>query len=136
MYVSIGFATPCVVRPITGCERPWHYYFTGMTAGAMVLFEARGRQLGKYAETRSNGIPLTNFFFSFFVIELGLYCLTRAMESWWGTMVKRGHVKNLPQGDTLLFMLSMGTLMTIYQTDRKTIASHYLSVMTRFFGNN
>jgi hypothetical protein len=58
------------------------------------------------------------------------------MESWWRTMVKRGNVKNLPHGDTLLFMLSMGTLMTVYQTDRKTIASHYLSVMTRFFGNN
>jgi hypothetical protein len=47
LYVSIGFATPCVVRPVTGCERPWHYYLTGATAGAMVLFEANGRQLGK-----------------------------------------------------------------------------------------
>ncbi|ORZ14648.1 hypothetical protein BCR42DRAFT_55981 [Absidia repens] len=113
MYVMVGFATPCVVRNMAGCERPWHYYLPGMMGGAMVLLEAPGRQL-----------------------ELGLYCFTRAMESWWRTMVKRGHFNNLPHGDVLVFMLSMGTLMTIYQNDKQTIASHYLSVMTRFFGNN
>ncbi|CAO3600762.1 unnamed protein product [Absidia cylindrospora] len=113
MYVAMGFATPCAVRPIVGNERLYWYYLPGVISGVTVLLEAPGRQL-----------------------ELALYCLTRAMESWWRTMVKRGHVKNLPHGDTLLFMLSMGTLMTIYQSDRKTIASHYLSVMTRFFGNN
>ncbi|KAI8061122.1 hypothetical protein BC940DRAFT_137480 [Gongronella butleri] len=113
MYVAMGFAAPCALRPIIGKERHWIYLSPGLVGGAMVMFEAQGRQL-----------------------ELGLYCLTRAMEGWWRTMVKNGHVKNVPHGDTLLFMLAMGTMMTIYQNDRDQIASHYLSILTRFFGNN
>ncbi|ORX61843.1 hypothetical protein DM01DRAFT_1331315 [Hesseltinella vesiculosa] len=113
MYVSMGFATPCAIRPFTGKERHWIYLFPGLLGGAMVIFEAHGRQL-----------------------ELGLYCLTRAMEAWWRTMVKNGYAKNIRHGDTLLFMLSMGTMMTIYQTDKDLIASHYLSILTRFFGKN
>lgn len=70
------------------------------------------------------------------LLELGLYCLPRGLESFWQTMIKNGKVKNVPYGDVLLFMASMGTLMTLYQNEKDTINSHYLSVMTRFFGQN
>ena len=69
-------------------------------------------------------------------IELGLYCLPRAIESWWMLAVKYGYARNIRNGDVALFMLAMGTLMTMYQNDKDTISSHYLSVMTRFFGHN
>lgn len=58
------------------------------------------------------------------------------MESWWKVAVKRGYARSLPYGDVCLFMLAMGTLMTMYQNDKDTISSHYLAVMTRFFGQN
>lgn len=51
-------------------------------------------------------------------------------------MVKHGYARNVPHGDVWLFMLSMGTLMTLYQNEKDTISPHYLGVMTRFFGNN
>lgn len=71
-----------------------------------------------------------------YVLELGMYCLPRALESWWNILVKSGYARNLPFGDVALFMLATGTLMTMYQNDKDTISPHYLSVMTRFFGNN
>ncbi|KAL7317587.1 hypothetical protein PS15m_003925 [Mucor circinelloides] len=113
MYVVMGLSTPCWLRRLTGTDRPWIYAATGAVAGSMVFIEAPGRQL-----------------------ELGLYCLPRALESLWKTLLKNGQVKNMPHGDILLFMASMGTLMTLYQNDKDTINSHYLSVMTRFFGQN
>jgi hypothetical protein len=58
------------------------------------------------------------------------------MESLWKTGIKNGWVKNVPHGDILLFMASMGSLMTLYQNEKDTISSHYLGVMTRFFGQN
>ncbi|KAI8990908.1 hypothetical protein BDF20DRAFT_841447 [Mycotypha africana] len=113
MYVVSAMSTPCVLRRLTGTERPWMYAATGTVAGSMVFIEAAGRQL-----------------------ELGLYCLPRALETLWKTLLKNGKVKRIPNGDIFLFMLSMGTLMTLYQNDKDTIHSHYLSVMTRFFGQN
>ncbi|GAB5586108.1 hypothetical protein Unana1_01008 [Umbelopsis nana] len=112
-YVTIGFSTPCAVRPVVDKERHWIYVLTGLVCGSMTMIEARGRQL-----------------------ELGLYCLPRALESWWKCMVKWGYARNVPHGDVLLFMGAMGSLMTLYQNEPDTISRHYLSVMTRFFGRN
>lgn len=89
------------------------YVLNGLLAGSMTVIEVPGRQL-----------------------EIGLYCLTRAIESFWKTLVKTGYAKNIPHGEIPLFMLSMGTLMTLYQNEKDTINPHYLSLMTRFFGQN
>lgn len=113
MYVTSALITTCGLRSLTGKDMPWFYAINGLSAGAMTFIETPGRQL-----------------------ELGLYCLPRALESLWKTMSKNGYVKNIPNGEIALFMLSMGTLMTLYQNEKDTINSHYLSVMTRFFGQN
>ncbi|KAF7731948.1 hypothetical protein EC973_007779 [Apophysomyces ossiformis] len=113
MYVTIALAVPCTLRRVLGKEKHVIYLLTGAAAGSMTFIEARGRQL-----------------------ELGLYCLPRALESLWKLLVKNGYMHNIPNGEVLLFMASMGTVMTLYQHEKDTINSHYLSVMTRFFGNN
>ena len=46
MFVTLGFATPCALRPWTKKERHWMYMVTGAVGGSMALFEVRGRQLG------------------------------------------------------------------------------------------
>ncbi|RUO96091.1 hypothetical protein BC936DRAFT_142649, partial [Jimgerdemannia flammicorona] len=112
-YVTFGMATPCVVRPAINREGHLIYVLAGVVAGVMVLVEAPGRRL-----------------------ELGLYCLPRALESFWRCMVKWGYARNVPHGDVLLFSAAMGVLMTLYQNEPDTIGPHYLSVMTRFFGRN
>ncbi|KAI8990080.1 hypothetical protein BDB01DRAFT_779981 [Pilobolus umbonatus] len=113
LYCSIGLSTPCVLRRLLGVDTPWIYALTGAVSGSMVFVEAAGRQL-----------------------ELGLYCLPRALESLWKTALKNGYAKSVPHGDIYLFMASMGVLMTLYQNEKDTINSHYLSIMTRFFGTN
>ncbi|GAA5805427.1 hypothetical protein HPULCUR_010943 [Helicostylum pulchrum] len=113
MYVTMGIASICWMRRLTGVESPYFYAVAGAVGGSMVIIEAPSRQL-----------------------ELALYCLPRAFEALWNTGVKNGTLKNIPHGDVLLFMASMGSLMTLYQNEKDTINSHYLSVMTRFFGEN
>ncbi|KAG0294231.1 hypothetical protein BGZ96_001534 [Linnemannia gamsii] len=89
------------------------YLLNGIIAGLAVLIEAPGRQM-----------------------ELALYCLPRALETTWNLMLKRGVVRNIPNGDIALFCGSMGVMMTIYQNDPSVINNHYLTVLTRIFGRN
>ncbi|KAJ2962138.1 hypothetical protein NQZ79_g2582 [Umbelopsis isabellina] len=112
-YVVVGIASLCMMRNTLHIERPWMYRVHGLLAGTMTLIEAPERQL-----------------------ELGLYCLPRALETWWRAMVKSGYARNLPNGEVMLFMAAMGSLMSIYQVEPDTIAPRYLNVMTRLFGRS
>ena len=89
------------------------YLLNGIVAGFAVLIEAPGRQM-----------------------ELALYCLPRALETAWKLMLKRGLVRNIPNGDIALFCASMGVMMTLYQNEPGAINKHYLTVLTRVFGRN
>lgn len=89
------------------------YFLNGVIAGFTVLIEAPGRQ-----------------------VELGLYCLPRALDTAWHLMLKRGLVRNIPNAEMALFCASMGLMMTIYQNDPSVINNNYLSVLTRVFGRN
>ena len=89
------------------------YYLNGIIAGSMVLIEAPGRRL-----------------------ELGLYCLPRAVESLWNCGVKWGWWKHIPYGEGIYFCLATGVLMTLYQREPEGIHDGYRKVMFRFFGIN
>ncbi|OAD80362.1 hypothetical protein PHYBLDRAFT_17947, partial [Phycomyces blakesleeanus NRRL 1555(-)] len=113
LYMSVAFGVPCGLRRLFRTEGRWIYAVSGLAAGSMSVVEAKGRQL-----------------------ELGLYFLPRAMEALWQMMAKRGYVTRVPYGEVVLFMGSVGTLMTLYQTDKSSVGSTYLGTMFRFFGEN
>ncbi|KAH7052685.1 hypothetical protein BKA57DRAFT_533865 [Linnemannia elongata] len=113
MYTWGAFYTLCVMRRIFKRERTYMYFLNGVVAGFAVLIEAPGRQ-----------------------VELGLYCLPRALDTAWHLMLKRGLVRNVPNAEMALFCASMGLMMTIYQNDPSVINNNYLSVLTRVFGRN
>jgi hypothetical protein len=69
-------------------------------------------------------------------LELGMYCLPRAIESLWNQLVARKYVRVLPFGEAICFSLSTGALMTLYQTDPGSIHFGYRNFMFRFFGIN
>lgn len=69
-------------------------------------------------------------------IELALYCLPRALESFWNLGVLRGHFRSIRNGEVLLFMIAMGTLMTVYQHEPDVIPRSYEGILVRFFGVN
>ncbi|KAF9321998.1 hypothetical protein BGZ91_004428 [Linnemannia elongata] len=113
MYTWGAFYTLCVMRRIFKRERTYMYFLNGVIAGFAVLIEAPGRQ-----------------------VELGLYCLPRALDTAWHLMLKRGLVRNVPNAEMALFCASMGLMMTIYQNDPSVINNNYLSVLTRVLGRN
>lgn len=47
---------------------------------------------------------------------LTLYYTRYMLESMWRRLVKAGYAKNIRHGETLLFGLSMGVIMAIFET--------------------
>ena len=113
MYVMTSWSTPCLFRNLRGKDEKWMYYVNGLLAGSMVLIEQPGRRL-----------------------ELGMYCLPRAIESLWNGWVSKGYVKDVPYGEAIYFSLSTGVLMSLYQQDPGSIHAGYRKFMYRFFGLN
>ena len=101
-YVTAAWSMPCYFRNLMGKESKWMYYVNGLIAGSMVLIEVPGRRL-----------------------ELGLYCMPRAIESLWNSMVNAGYARNIPLGECIYFSLSTGVIMTFYQNDPGCIHEGY-----------
>ncbi|KAI9358272.1 hypothetical protein DFJ73DRAFT_622380 [Zopfochytrium polystomum] len=97
-YCTIANYVPCKLRNWFGRDRTWFYYVNGLVAGSMVMIEAPGRRL-----------------------ELGMYCLPRAIESFWNCGVEWGWWRHIPGGEGIYFCLATGVLMTLYQQDPETI---------------
>jgi hypothetical protein len=72
-YVTAAWSLPCTFRTLFKKEQWWMYYANGLVAGSMVLLEQPGRRL-----------------------ELGMYCLPRAIESFWNSLVTRGVIRHIP----------------------------------------
>lgn len=72
-YVAVSWSSPCFFRNWRGKDERWMYYVNGLLAGAMVLIEQPGRRL-----------------------ELGMYCLPRAIESLWNSWLAEGYVRPVP----------------------------------------
>ncbi|KAI8902728.1 hypothetical protein BC833DRAFT_654540 [Globomyces pollinis-pini] len=112
-YVTAAWCTPCLFRNMRGKDENWMYYVNGLISGAMVLIEQPGRRL-----------------------ELGMYCLPRAIECLWNSLSVKGYVPLIPAGEAIYFSLSTGVLMTLYQNDPGSIHEGYRKFMYRFFGVN
>lgn len=114
LFTSLCWLVPCYMRNMFGGERRFYYLLNGFVAGSSAIIE--------FPKSRR--------------VELGMYCLPRALESIWKMMLKRGLVKPVPFGEVLLFSLSMGTMMTFYQNETDTIPKNYEGIMAQFFGTN
>ena len=124
LYVTSAWALPCLLRRIVGRDQKWMYYFNGICAGSMVLIEQPGRRL-----------------------ELGMYCLPRAIESLWNSWVSKGYCKNINNGssslinnlflgESLYFSLACGIMMSLYQFEPGSIHKAYRSILHRLYGIN
>ncbi|RKP06104.1 hypothetical protein THASP1DRAFT_18904 [Thamnocephalis sphaerospora] len=112
-YVVLCFLLPCALRRTFKREHTLFYVANGLAAGFCATIDAPGRRL-----------------------ELGMYCLTRALEILWNGGILKGWWRSIPHGEVAYFALGLGAFMSVYQTSPMTIPSGYRSVMTRFFGVN
>lgn len=70
-------------------------------------------------------------------IEISLYCLSRAIESFFTCMVDAGYLqpsKNLKRADVVIFSLSTAIIMHCYAQEREVFRSKYLNVLDWVFG--
>ncbi|PIN04858.1 hypothetical protein CDL12_22601 [Handroanthus impetiginosus] len=70
-------------------------------------------------------------------IEISLYCLARAIESFFTCMTDVGYLpwsKNLKRADVLVFSISTAIIMHCYAMERDVFRSKYLNVLDWVFG--
>ncbi|KAI3465158.1 hypothetical protein Pfo_021821 [Paulownia fortunei] len=70
-------------------------------------------------------------------IEISLYCLARAIESFFTCMADVGYLprsKNLKRADVVIFSISTAIIMHCYAMERDVFRSKYLNVLDWVFG--
>lgn len=70
-------------------------------------------------------------------IEISLYCLARAIESFFKCMTDVGYLprsKNLKRADVVIFSISTAIIMHCYAQEREVFRSKYLNVLDWVFG--
>lgn len=70
-------------------------------------------------------------------IEISLYCLARAIESFVTCMADVGYLpksKNLKRADVVVFSISTAIIMHCYAIERDVFRSKYLNVLDWVFG--
>ncbi|XVF39513.1 hypothetical protein PTKIN_Ptkin01aG0040700 [Pterospermum kingtungense] len=70
-------------------------------------------------------------------IEISLYCLARAIESFFTCMADIGYLprsENLKRSDVVIFSLSTAIIMHCYAQEREVFRSKYLNVLDWVFG--
>ncbi|KAJ4822417.1 hypothetical protein Tsubulata_041593 [Turnera subulata] len=70
-------------------------------------------------------------------IEISLYCLARAIESFFTCAIDAGYFsqfKNLKRADVVVFSLSTAVIMHCYAQEREVFRSKYLNVLDWVFG--
>ncbi|KAJ4701334.1 Transmembrane protein like [Melia azedarach] len=70
-------------------------------------------------------------------IEISLYCLARAIESFFTCMADVGYLpqsKNLKRADVVIFSISTAIIMHCYAQERDVFRSKYLNVLDWVFG--
>lgn len=70
-------------------------------------------------------------------IEISLYCLARAIESFFTCLADAGYLpqsKNLKRADVVVFSLSTAIIMHCYAQEREVFRSKYLNVLDWVFG--
>lgn len=70
-------------------------------------------------------------------IEISLYCLARAIESFFMCLLDVGYLpqlKKLKRADVVIFSLSTAVIMHCYAREREVFRSKYLNVLDWVFG--
>ncbi|RKP26599.1 hypothetical protein SYNPS1DRAFT_13964 [Syncephalis pseudoplumigaleata] len=112
-YVAVAFVLPCWLRHLFQRDSILFKLISGAAAGCCATIDAPGRRL-----------------------ELGMYCLTRALETAWNCGVKWGWWRVIPNGELVYFVFGMGALMSVYQTSPGSIQRGYYGILSRLVGDN
>lgn len=68
--------------------------------------------------------------------ELVLFKMPRFLEMLWNFLVNKGIVKNIKNGEVIMFAIAMSIICYCYQNEEDCIKPSYLNVFKRFYGEN
>ena len=91
-YCTLAWYVTCLSRNAFNKELKAAFFVNGLVSGMASLLEPPRRR-----------------------IELGMYCLPRALESIWKIGLKSGMWKTVKNGDVYMFCASMAVMMKLYQ---------------------
>ncbi|KAF9314842.1 hypothetical protein BG003_003754 [Podila horticola] len=111
LYTVIAANSVCLGRRVFGRERKLTYLLNGILASPAILLEQPGRR-----------------------IEVILYIALRGLLTGWQLLLKRGLARRVPQWDTALFSLSMGVVMSVYQSQPEAVSKLYRGALDRVCG--
>ncbi|KAG0330950.1 hypothetical protein BG000_011342 [Podila horticola] len=111
LHTVIAANSVCLGRRVFGREWKLTYLLNGILASLAILLEQPGRR-----------------------IEVILYIALRALNTGWLLMMKRGLIRRVPQWDTALFSLSMGVIMSVYQSQPEAVSKLYRGALDRVCG--
>ena len=107
------FFVVCIQRPLLDLlnwsDHKFWYYIAGCFASFSILIERKSRRS-----------------------ELALYAFPRAADAMYQVLYDRQLVFSIPQGEVLLFCLSMGFLTMFYENDRASLSPFVINVFGRF----
>ncbi|KAG0330909.1 hypothetical protein BG004_001907 [Podila humilis] len=108
VYTVLCSNLVCAGRHAFGRERHIIYILNGLFASLAVFLEHPNR-----------------------ITEVALYNALYALITVWGMLKKRGFVRRVPQWDTAVFSLSMGLIMSVYQSCPEALSAIYFKALTR-----
>ncbi|KAG0330949.1 hypothetical protein BG000_011341 [Podila horticola] len=111
LYTVIAANSVCLGRRMFGRERKLTYLLNGILASPAILLEQPGRR-----------------------IEVILYIALRGLLTGWQLLLKRGVARRVPQWDAALFSLSMGVVMSVYQSQPEAVSKLYRGALDRVCG--
>ncbi|CAI2379991.1 unnamed protein product [Moneuplotes crassus] len=109
-YMGLLIYGLCIFRRLLG-NRPLHVIFAGLWTFPGMFWEAEGRRT-----------------------EMSHYFLSPFLEGVWMWLKKRGLVADIPNGDVLLFSVTMAIIMYCYQFHQSAIKGTYLSLFKKLWG--
>jgi len=115
MYVSLCWGGVCTVQHLVGHPRAWTVMAGTFAGGLATFLEKKSRRM-----------------------ELALYCMSRALESYFLCARRWGYINPNWKGhrvDVLLFCAATASIMHCYNTERDVFKSKYLNVLDWVFGN-
>ena len=109
-YMSLLVYGMCFWRRLVG-NRPLHVIISGLLTFPGMFWEAEGRRT-----------------------EMSHYFLSPFLEGAWMWLKKRGLVFDVPNGEVIIFAITMAIIMFCYQFEQSAIKGTYLSLFKKLWG--
>lgn len=94
LYVSIFWYFACVFKKMRHKVDQWNIILASIVCSFALLIEPQNRR-----------------------VEVALFMFPRFLEQMWYSLEKRGIVRSIPNGEVLVFAISMSLMMYSYQNE-------------------